>query len=332
LPTKHLILHRMNPDTPSIAILIPAYNAARTIARAAQSALAEAEVGEVIVVDDASTDTTADAARAADDGSGRLKLLVQPQNAGPSAARNRAIGESTAPWIGILDADDFFLPGRMKRLLSFANSADLIADDIGQVNEDAIDGPRKSLLGEALSAPRQINFAEFVSSNVSDKKRPRGELGFIKPLMRRTFLDTHNLRYQEHMRLGEDYELYARALALGARLYLMPSQGYVSVMRVHSLSGQHAVEDLQHLRDCDDALSKISGLTLADKTALRQHYLSVDCRLQWRRLIDAVKKRDFRAAFTTCCRPWPVPLYLTSCLMEQAVLRTGKKLKGKTNG
>ena len=64
-------------------------------------------------VDDASTDGTADAARAAGDGSGRLKVLTQPLNAGTSAARNRGIAESTAPWIGVLDSDDFFLPGRL---------------------------------------------------------------------------------------------------------------------------------------------------------------------------------------------------------------------------
>jgi len=309
------------------AILIAAHNAAGTIGRAVRSALAEPEASEVIVIDDASTDGTKDAARAADDGSGRLKILVQPKNAGPSAARNRGIKESTAPWIGILDADDFFVPGRLKSLLTLADHADLIADDAGQVSESNIDGPRKSLLGEALSQPRQINFAEFASSNVTDPQRPRGELGFIKPLMRREFLDKHNIRYQEHMRLGEDYELYARALAFGARLYLAPTQGYVSVLRSNSLSGQHSEDDLHNLRDCDYALGKIPGLTPSDKTALRQHFLSVDCRLQWRLLIKAVKERNVGAAIHTFLRPLPVPYYLIKKLTEQFFMRTTKILK-----
>jgi len=354
----------------SVAIIIAACNAADTIARAVRSALAEPEAAEVIVVDDASTDNTAAAARGADDGSGRLKILVQPRNCGPSAARNRAIRESTAPWIGMLDADDFFLPGRLKRLLAFADRADFIADDIAQVAEDAVDGPRKSLLGLPIdkstskdptsSSPLAgevrrgvvstgaslgpcgenpspdpsrkgrgtlISFKEFVLSNVTDPKHPRGEMGFLKPLMRRAFLSQHTLTYRETMRLGEDYELYARALASGARFYLLPEAGYVAVMRPQSLSGRHTEEDLRLLRDCDHALGQMPGLGAADQAALRRHYLSVDCRLQWRLLINAVKKRDARAALATFAKPYPVPFYLLARLAEQACLRTAGMFK-----
>jgi succinoglycan biosynthesis protein ExoU len=147
--------------------------------------------------------------------------------------------------------------------------------------------------------------------------------------MRRAFLDQHSIRYQEHMRLGEDYELYARALAHGARLHLLPEQGYVSVMRANSLSGQHSEQDLLHLRDCDDDLALFPGLSDEDKTALQCHQRSVDCRLQWRLLINAVKAGDVRAGIATFMRPWPVPAYLVNRLAEQAVLRTQKKFKGQ---
>jgi succinoglycan biosynthesis protein ExoU len=313
---------------PAVAVVIAAHNAAATVARAVRSALAEPEAAEIVVVDDASTDDTAARGRAADDGSGRLKILATPSNAGPSAARNRAIRESAAPWIAILDADDFFLPGRLARLLAFADRADFIADDIGQVAENAIEGPRRSLFGAALVTARRVDFAEFVSSNVTDLKRPRGELGFVKPLMRRAFLAAHGVTYQPAMRLGEDYELYARALAFGARFYLVPGQGYVSVMRPDSLSGRHSEADLRLLRDCDKAIAEIPGLSEADKNALRRHFLSVDCRLQWRLLISAVKTRDWLAVLGTFTRPYPVTLYLLARLAEQAVLRTAKKLKG----
>jgi len=285
-------------------------------------------VAEVLVVDDASTDDSAAQAREADDGSGRLKILTQPRNAGPSAARNRGIRESSAPWIALLDADDFFLPGRIKRLFAFADKADFIADDIGQVSENAVEGARRDLLGVRFGRPRAIGFAEFVFSNVTDPKRERGELGFIKPLMRRQFLAEHSLAYQEHMHLGEDYELYARSLALGARLYVVPTVGYVSVVRPNSLSGRHSETDLLHLRNCDYLLGQISGLAPLDKKALRAHFLSVDCRYQWCMLVLAVKQRNVRAAFAAFLRPHPVPYYLAGKLAEQVVLRTKKKLKG----
>ena len=104
-------INNKTKSLPGVAIIIAAYNAEDTIARAIHSALAEAEVAEVIVIDDASTDNTVKRAQEAKDGSGRLHVLLQPNQAGPSAARNRAIRESTSPWISILDADDFLLPG-----------------------------------------------------------------------------------------------------------------------------------------------------------------------------------------------------------------------------
>jgi len=311
----------------TITVIISAYNAEATLGRAITSALQQPEAAEVIVIDDASTDHTVKKARAADDGTGRLKIISLSSNSGPSAARNRAIKESRAPWIAILDADDFFLPGRLQQLLKFADAADIIADDLWRVDEYDIDGPRTLFLGDLLPEARFITFAEFVNSNISDRRRQRGELGFIKPIMRRSFLEKHGLRYQENMRLGEDYELYARALALGAKLYLMPAQGYVSVVRAQSLSGRHSENDLLQLRNCDIALAALPSLTNDDKKALHKHYLSIDCRLQWRLLILAVKERHWGSAMRTFMRPLPVPLYLGQQLLEQLVLRLGKKLK-----
>ncbi len=320
-------MHSPQGSSSGICVIIASYNAQTTIARAITSALAEPEAVEVVVVDDASTDKTVEAAYKADDGSGRLSIVVQPQNAGPSAARNRAIRESKASWIAILDADDFFLPGRLKGLLAYADQADFIADDMWQVPEQDVNGPRRSLLDNRLAKPKFISFADFVLSNVTGK-RNRAELGFIKPLIRRQFLDTNHIRYQEHMRLGEDFELYARSLALGARLLLVPAQGYVSVVRRDSLSGKHTEADLLNLRNCDGVLIKEVNLPHTDKAALRKHYVCVDCRLQWRLLILAVKNRDIKAAFMTFLRPWPVPFYLFKQLTVQFFLRT---FLGKNN-
>jgi succinoglycan biosynthesis protein ExoU len=305
-----------------VAVIIAAWSAEKTIARAIRSALADAGCAEVIVVDDASQDATAARARECDDGTGRLKVLVQEKNAGPSAARNRAIAESAAPFLAVLDSDDFFLEGRLTGLLRYADTADFVADDMWQVPETDVDGRRTALLG-TVTAPETITFEAFVESNVTQKSRQRAELGFIKPLMRRAFLDAHNIRYREDMRLGEDYELYARALALGAKMLLVPAQGYVSVVRPDSLSGRHSETDLERLRDCDAELERLP-LSGQGKAALRAHYRSLDCRLQWRLLINAVKARDIPSALKTFLRPWPVPAYLAGQLFEQFRLRVLK--------
>ncbi len=316
-------------ESSGVSVIIPSYNAAKTIARAVLSALAEPEVVEVIVVDDASDDDSVALARACDDGHGRLKVLEQAQNQGPSAARNRAIAESRAPWIALLDSDDFFLPGRMAGLLAYSECVDFVADDMWQVSEGALDGERRILLGDRAVLPKEIHFQDFVLSNIARSSRERGELGFIKPLMRREFLRVYGISYREDMRLGEDYELYARSLAAGARMVLVPAQGYVSVVRPDSLSGQHEAEDLRGLRDCDLGIERDFALESGDLKAMRLHYLDTDCRLQWRLLIEAVKRRNLKAAFCTFLRPWPVPLFLLGKLWEQVVIRALRRGKAE---
>nr|WP_272878226.1 glycosyltransferase family 2 protein [Agrobacterium tumefaciens] len=85
------------------------------------------ETAEVIIVDDASTDDTLRVAKMCDDGSGRLRVVRLELNRGPSSARNFAISISTSPVISILDADDFFLPGRLSNLIQHTEW-DMIAE------------------------------------------------------------------------------------------------------------------------------------------------------------------------------------------------------------
>lgn len=317
-------------DNPGqVDVVIAAWSAQTTIARAIESALNQAEVARVIVVDDASPDDTVAAAMTCDKGDGRLLVLRQSINAGPSAARNRAIASGTAPWIAILDADDFMNQGRIGKLLALAADCDLIADDVLVVDEGAEDMPPRAMLGG--KAPETlIDLRTFVEGNVAHRSNERAELGFIKPLIRRNFLDLHNLQYDEALRLGEDYDLYSRALAQGARLRVMPPQGYVYVQRPSSLSGSHSEQDLLRLREADRRLLARPDLDALSRRALRSHYRSVDCRLQWRRVIRAVKERAAGEVVAAFVRSPQVSFYLAGKLGEQAVLRTARRFGAAT--
>jgi succinoglycan biosynthesis protein ExoU len=70
--------------TEKVCVIIAAKDAADTIGKAVTSALREPAVGEVVVVDDGSSDATAVAASSADDGSGRLAIARFDKNRGPS--------------------------------------------------------------------------------------------------------------------------------------------------------------------------------------------------------------------------------------------------------
>jgi Flp pilus assembly protein TadD len=104
------------------SVIVPAYNAEATIARAVDSVLMQqGPAFELIVCDDGSSDRTAEILAAYDDP--RLRVIRQA-NGGRGAARNRALEAATGRFIALLDADDWWLPDKLASDLSLAESCD----------------------------------------------------------------------------------------------------------------------------------------------------------------------------------------------------------------
>ena len=99
-------------SAPRFSVIIPAYNAKDTLARALDSVLAQSwPAFEIIVIDDGSIDATA--AVAASYGE-KIRYLRQ-DNAGVSAARNHGARIASGDWLTFLDADDWYYLDRLKR-------------------------------------------------------------------------------------------------------------------------------------------------------------------------------------------------------------------------
>lgn len=311
-----------------VTVIIAAWRASATVGRAVSSALAQPEAAEVVVVDDASNDSgaTLAAARAADDGSGRLKVIGLDANGGPAHARNTAIKASRAPWIAVLDSDDYLEPGRLAALLGLAHEGyDLIADDLMQTPDGQLSAGKPMWFRDDPT-PLDLDFEGFVRGNIPDPKRHRGELGFLKPLMRRALLERHGLAYDETMRLGEDYDLYARALSLDARMRLIPWAGYVSVMRSDSLSAVHSRADLCALEASDTRLLDADRLKPAEKSLVEKHLFTTRSRIVWIDFMTALKAgKPFRACSIMLRDPRQAP-HVLSGLWKILVRRvTGAK-------
>ena len=98
-----------------VSVILPAYNAATTIDETLKSALAQTHQRlEILVVDDGSTDATAEIVAAFAKRDPRIALLHQP-NAGVAAARNLAIEHARGSYIAPLDADDLWHPVKIAR-------------------------------------------------------------------------------------------------------------------------------------------------------------------------------------------------------------------------
>ncbi|WP_157019514.1 glycosyltransferase family 2 protein [Mesorhizobium xinjiangense] len=219
---------------PDVSFIIAAYNAEATLARAIDSALAQRGVTvEVIVADDVSSDRTAAiAASYADRG---VKLVRLPANAGPGGARNAALSVAGGRWLAVLDADDTVNPERMARLIERAEeaNAEIVVDNLEVVDDAA--GATTTMFDEArLQAVREICLADYARSNMVF--RSTFNYGYMKPVFERAFIERHAIRYDESLRIGEDFIFLASALAAGARCVVEPASGYVYHVRAGSIS------------------------------------------------------------------------------------------------
>lgn len=127
-----------------ISVVVPAYNRAATIATTIDSVLAQTHVDfELIVVDDASVDGTADIVLAYADP--RIRYLRNPRNLGVGPTRNRGVEAARGGWVAFLDSDDDARPQRLEKQLR----ATLDADDIVLVlcGDHVVNEPSMSLSG-----------------------------------------------------------------------------------------------------------------------------------------------------------------------------------------
>lgn len=112
---------------PAVSVVLPTFNRADTLGRAIRSVLAQTYVDlELIVVDDASTDRTADVVAALRDP--RLRLLRLPRNRGAAGARNAGIAEAQGEWLAFQDSDDEWLLAKLAAQMRLAvdSGADLV--------------------------------------------------------------------------------------------------------------------------------------------------------------------------------------------------------------
>jgi glycosyltransferase involved in cell wall biosynthesis len=108
-------------STPTVSVIIPTYNGAAFLSEAIQSVLKQTYPSiELIIVDDASPDHTAEVVKQFDDP--RLKCIVHSKNRGADVARHTGLQASSGEIIAFLDQDDFFHPEKLQAHVAFLES------------------------------------------------------------------------------------------------------------------------------------------------------------------------------------------------------------------
>lgn len=194
-------------STPSVSVVIPAYNVAPFIPETLNSVFAQTFTDfEVILVDDGSADGE-ELVRALGPYRDRVRYVRQ-ENLGAGAARNRGIQEARGEFIAFLDSDDLWMPKYLEKQVRFLREGghDLAYADALLFGDSPIAG--KTYMQTAPSVG-PVTFLSLV--------RNESNLLTSGVVVRRSKLVEVGL-FNESLRNGQDFELWARLARHGARL------------------------------------------------------------------------------------------------------------------
>ncbi|TWT72948.1 glycosyltransferase family 2 protein [Allorhodopirellula solitaria] len=204
-----------------VSVVIPAYNRSDLIGETLQSVLAQTlRPHEIIVVDDGSTDNTADVVAAF---SSDVRL-IQQENQGPGAARNRGLQESTGDVIHFMDSDDLVSPNMHEAQLRVLNSegADFA---YGPWVKTRFDGPSlhcQKVVIQQRAVPDTAGMKQWVM---------RGWVSVFQAcLIRKSLLEKAG-PYRTNIKSADDSELLFRIAKTGAVFAHTPET--LLVYRVH---------------------------------------------------------------------------------------------------
>lgn len=212
---------------PFFSIIIPAYNTARYIDTCLESILNQTYTSfEVIIVDDASTDSTEEKIKKYSDP--RIHFLKHTTNKGPGAARNTAIMHSSGVWLVCVDSDDWLTKDRLQEIHDYVqkNIVDIVADDNYLVKNES-DIPKETLFSKLGITV----FHKPISLSYQLTYTPA-----IHPCIRKEFLQKNNLTFSEETSGCEDYGLWARSILYGARIHYIKKPLYFYRQRIDSLT------------------------------------------------------------------------------------------------
>lgn len=146
-----------------ISVVMPAYNAEKTLAQAVESVLAQTwKHFELIIVDDGSQDRTVAIAREFAERDGRVRLLCNERNSGVCYTRHRGVTEAKGDWIAFLDSDDLWLPEKLEKqvALQARTGGKLLFTGSGFMNAD---GQKKDWV---LHVPERIGYRRLLKQNL----------------------------------------------------------------------------------------------------------------------------------------------------------------------
>lgn len=143
-----------------ISVVIPVYNGEKTVGRAVRSALVQDTDTEILVVDDCSTDGTKKALEPFVK-RGEIRYIQNERNLGVAETRNRGVAEARGEYVAFLDADDYWLEGKLSaQLARLRETDDVICSTARRL---CCKGSARN--GQIIHMPDRVTYRELLGCN-----------------------------------------------------------------------------------------------------------------------------------------------------------------------
>ena len=275
-------------SSPAVSVVLPAYRAAKYIADALDSVLAQTFTDvEAIVVNDASPDT-AELERVLSRYDARVTYVVRDTNGGPGAARNTGILAARGEYLAFLDADDYWDANFLAEQMSFLARH----PDISLVYSDA----RWFQHGSGATVGTLMSLAPSSGDPTFEAiLRLQCTVGTSAVVVRRQAVLDAGLFDPAIGNHSEDFDLYLRLAKSGARL------AYQRKILVHHRVHEESLmaQPLQMHQGALRVLRKTAArpdLTAAERTAVAATSAQIEAEFNLRRARLALERRDFAEA------------------------------------
>ena len=226
-------------DPFTIAVITPTHNRAGLIAAALDSVIAQTTPVriEVAIVDDGSTDNTAEVlepylARYGDESGKIIMRYTRLEKQGVVAARNTAIAQTTAPFIAFLDSDDYWHPDKLAKQLTAMKTDDRVAvvhtsfryvDEAGQITDQGpqrLDNPCKGDCLDVMLHEFLVLFSSVMVRRSVVEKAAKAE--------------QHGQPFDARWTNSQDYDLCLRCARWGTFAYVAEP---LTLYRIHGGHG-----------------------------------------------------------------------------------------------
>lgn len=297
---------------PYVSVIVPAYEAATTIEDALESALAQSLSDlECIVVDDGSSDATSAVVRSVAGRDPRVRFFRQA-NGGPAAARNLALRHAQGAWVAFLDADDYWLPGKLECQLAAAAGADVVYSDAYLAVNDVRVGTYSSRWPPARQGEAMFEYLLTHPNPVA----------LLTVLVRRqALIDVGGFSIE--WRCAEDLDLWLRLAQTGRRFQYVDVPTCEYRLRPRSLSANRPRHLSEEWRLFSHWADRLHGSSLQEAGRARANSVGLAA-LRARRSVDAPwhnRAADLRAMLSVTRRFRPLVIQATYVLAPRLLAR-----------